>query len=556
MHGDYRNELMRQLRDQQVRFAKREKKLEQVDRAEKLLAEIDCEKTYSYEYLFYRITGFRPETAGLVTLSGDDAVHDLAAFIEDVTESSNLRIDEVTEPVRSVEELSRLLNVSTKTISRWRQQGLVSRKFLFDGGRHRVGFLQSSVDRFVANNREKVKRGERFSQLSDREKDEIIDQARRLAMSGMSQSEVARRIGATLDRSSETIRYTIKQFDDRHPEQAIFPDRSGVLDQSAKERISDEFLEGTPVDVLARRYHRAVSSIYRIVNEVRASRIMELPIDYMDSPEFHTRGAEGRILAPTPANPQARRTKAPSGLPAYLAALYDVPLLTREQEHHLFRRYNYLKYRAWKLREKLDPAAATSTQMDEIEQWYEQSVRTKNLLVQANLRLVVSIAKRHVNPNEDFFQLVSDGNMSLIRAVEKFDYTRGNKFSTYASWAIMKNFARSIPEEFKHRDRFKTVTEETFLLTTDERANHLVLEAEQANRRQQVNRILHRLDAREQQIIIRRFGLGQGQEPLTLEALGEEMGVTKERIRQIEARALSKLRVAAKDEHIDWEEVS
>ncbi|HAN96735.1 MAG TPA: RNA polymerase subunit sigma-70 [Planctomycetaceae bacterium] len=556
MHGEYRNELMRQLRDQQVRFAKREKKLEQVDRAEKLLAEIDCEKTYSYEYLCYRITGFRPETAGLVTLSGDDAVHDLAAFIEDVTESSNLRIDEVTEPVRSVEELSRLLNVSTKTISRWRQQGLVSRKFLFDGGRHRVGFLQSSVDRFVANNREKVKRGERFSQLSDREKDEIIDQARRLAMSGMSQSEVARRIGATLDRSSETIRYTIKQFDDRHPEQAIFPDRSGVLDQSAKERISDEFLEGTPVDVLARRYHRAVSSIYRIVNEVRASRIMELPIDYMDSPEFHTRGAEGRILAPTPANPQARRTKAPSGLPAYLAALYDVPLLTREQEHHLFRRYNYLKYRAWKLREKLDPAAATSTQMDEIEQWYEQSVRTKNLLVQANLRLVVSIAKRHVNPNEDFFQLVSDGNMSLIRAVEKFDYTRGNKFSTYASWAIMKNFARSIPEEFKHRDRFKTVTEETFLLTTDERANHLVLEAEQANRRQQVNRILHRLDAREQQIIIRRFGLGQGQEPLTLEALGEEMGVTKERIRQIEARALSKLRVAAKDEHIDWEEVS
>ncbi len=556
MHGEYRNELMRQLRDQQVRFAKREKKLEQVDRAEKLLAEIDPEKTYSYEYLCYRITGFRPETAGLVTLSGDDAVHDLAAFIEDVTESSNLRIDEVTEPVRSVEELSRLLNVSTKTISRWRQQGLVSRKFLFDGGRHRVGFLQSSVDRFVANNREKVKRGERFSQLSDREKDEIIDQARRLAMSGMSQSEVARRIGATLDRSSETIRYTIKQFDDRHPDQAIFPDRSGVLDQAAKERISDEFLEGTPVDVLARRYHRAVSSIYRIVNEVRASRIMELPIDYMDSPEFHTRGAEGRILAPTPANPQARRTKAPSGLPAYLAALYDVPLLTREQEHHLFRRYNYLKYRAWKLREKLDPAAATSTQMDEIEQWYEQSVRTKNLLVQANLRLVVSIAKRHVNPNEDFFQLVSDGNMSLIRAVEKFDYTRGNKFSTYASWAIMKNFARSIPEEFKHRDRFKTVTEETFLLTTDERANHLVLEAEQANRRQQVNRILHRLDAREQQIIIRRFGLGQGQEPLTLEALGEEMGVTKERIRQIEARALSKLRVAAKDEHIDWEEVS
>jgi RNA polymerase sigma factor (sigma-70 family) len=72
------------------------------------------------------------------------------------------------------------------------------------------------------------------------------------------------------------------------------------------------------------------------------------------------------------------------------------------------------------------------------------------------LRLVVSIAKRHVGPVENFFELVSDGNMSLIRAVEKFDYARGNKFSTYASWAIMKNFARTIPDEHRHRDRFRT----------------------------------------------------------------------------------------------------
>ena len=63
----------------------------------------------------------------------------------------------------------------------------------------------------------------------------------------------------------------------------------------------------------------------------------------------------------------------------------------------------------------------------------------KNQIIRSNLRLVVSIAKRHVGPSNNFFELVSDGNMSLIRAVEKFDYSRGNKFSTYASWAIMKN---------------------------------------------------------------------------------------------------------------------
>ncbi len=101
--------------------------------------------------------------------------------------------------------------------------------------------------------------------------------------------------------------------------------------------------------------------------------------------------------------------------------------------------------------------------MDEIESLYEKSVEVKNQIVQSNLRLVVSIAKRHVNGTDDFFGLISDGNISLIRAVEKFDYSRRTKFSTYATWAIMKNFARTIPDEFKHRDRFRTAGDDAFV---------------------------------------------------------------------------------------------
>src|SRR6185369_14619165 len=98
---------------------------------------------------------------------------------------------------------------------------------------------------------------------------------------------------------------------------------------------------------------------------------------------------------------------------------YEVPLMTREQEVHQFRKFNYLKHLASKLREGLDPAHARSSVMEKIEGLYNQAIELKNKIVQANLRLVVSIAKRHVSPNEDFFSLVSDGNMSLIRAVEK-----------------------------------------------------------------------------------------------------------------------------------------
>ena len=247
-----------------------------------------------------------------------------------------------------------------------------------------------------------------------------------------------------------------------------------------------------------------------------------------------------------------KKPRLPAGLPPYLASLYEVPLLTRAQEAHLFRKMNYLKYKAAKLREKLDPAQPKSGLMDLIEKLYDEAVATKNQIVRSNLRLVVSIAKRHVGPAENFFELVSDGNMSLMRAVEKFDFARGYKFSTYASWAIMKNFARTIPDEHRHRDRFRTSQTEMFVATEDDRSRPVRAGVVAVAAGGPGGENPRSLDEREQKIIIRRFGLQRGQEPLTLKQVGAELGVTKERIRQIEARALSKLRKAVEEEKIDF----
>jgi RNA polymerase primary sigma factor len=551
MHASYKNPGLRLLRDQQVKFAPRERRIEQIERAEHLLGEIDPKRTYTYEYLCYRITDFRPNTYPDLKITGREAQHDLPLFVEDLSESASIPVDAMTEPVLSVEELGRKLNVSTKTISRWRRQGLVGRRFMVDG-RKRVGFLQSSVDRFVNEHADRVERGGRFSQLTQADRDQIIHNARRLAREGGNTSEITKQLAKEMGRSVETVRYTLRQFDREHPEAAVFPEHTGPLSDEGKEKIYQLYRRGTSVEALVKKYGRTKTSIYRIVNEMRAARLMALPMEYIPNDTFDDPKSEAVIMAPMPAPEEApRKTRLPSGLPPYLASLYEVPLLNREQEMHLFRQFNYLKHRASKLRQDLDPAHAKSATMDEIERLYDEAVATKNKIIRANLRLVVSIAKRHVGLSDNFFELVSDGNMSLIRAVEKFDYSRGNKFSTYASWAIMKNFARTIPDAHKQRDRFRATGQEMFLATEDSRTDQYEQESGQRMREFQVGRILDRLDEREQQIIKSRYGLDGRSEPLTLKEVGAEMGVTKERIRQIEARALDKLRKAAEEEKID-----
>jgi RNA polymerase primary sigma factor len=284
----------------------------------------------------------------------------------------------------------------------------------------------------------------------------------------------------------------------------------------------------------------------------RARRILGMELTYIAHPSFDDPGADDAILAPIPAPADGlapRRPAAPAGVPTYLAGLCGAPLLSAAQEAHLFRKMNYLMFLAERTRARLDPARAESRDLEEVERWHGQAVAVRDQIIRANLRLVVSIAKRHAGSYDDITELVSDGNVALTRAVDRFDYARGNRFSTYATWAIINGFRRR-KRENSNRIRFFTGHEEMLQSAVDTRADEHDQEMVHTQRQRKVERWLGGLDDRERRIIASRYGIGGAAEK-TLKQIGKELGISQERVRQLEARAQDKLRGLARKEALD-----
>ena len=283
----------------------------------------------------------------------------------------------------------------------------------------------------------------------------------------------------------------------------------------------------------------------------RAQAIKELTIDFITHRSFSRPGIEEQILADCPSNGREVQSPEPrdvAKVPMYIARLYDTSLLTAEQERHLFRQLNYLLYRANRQRRKLDVAIPNRALLQNIQDDLAHANAVKGRIIQANLRLVVSIAKKFVNPANSLEELISDGNIALIRAVEKFNFGLGNRFSTYATYAVQRNYFRTVSRGRRQRERFLS-DEERLAVIPQAQHDQPVGAVGLQQLQQSFGSLLQKLNPRERQIIERRFGF-HGQEPKTFKELGSELGVCKERIRQIQTRAMEKLRQYAETENL------
>ena len=283
----------------------------------------------------------------------------------------------------------------------------------------------------------------------------------------------------------------------------------------------------------------------------------------------------------------------------YLKEIGKVPLLNPDEETELAQVMSAGIFAAEQL-ESMDKDSLSAEELKEINSLIKKGERAKQKLAEANLRLVVSIAKRYVGRGMLFLDLIQEGNLGLIKAVEKFDYTKGYKFSTYATWWIRQAITRAIadqartiripvhmvetinkvirvsrqllqelghdptPEEIsaemnmsvdKVREILKIAQEPVSLETPigEEEDSHLgdfiednkVCEPSEAASftllKEQLVDVLSTLTPREEKVLKLRFGIEDGR-TRTLEEVGKEFNVTRERIRQIEAKALRKLR--------------
>jgi RNA polymerase primary sigma factor len=332
-------------------------------------------------------------------------------------------------------------------------------------------------------------------------------------------------------------------------------------------------------------------------------RLVELGVDIVEDESIREETAEEE--APEEERVRARREveqalKAPPSDPVrmYLKEIGRVALLTAQEEVDLAKRIEAGELHQERLDKEGEKLAGDKRRG--VEWTIRDGQMAKRHLVEANLRLVVSIAKRYVGRGMAFLDLIQEGNLGLIRAVEKFDYAKGFKFSTYATWWIRQAITRAIADQArtiripvhmvetinklariqrqllqdlgreptaeeistqmemppeKVREIQKISQEPVSLETPigEEEDSHLgdfiedaeaVVPLERASFRllqEQLESVLHTLSGREKQVIEMRFGLKDGQ-PRTLEEVGKTFGVTRERIRQIESKTLSKLR--------------
>jgi RNA polymerase primary sigma factor len=281
----------------------------------------------------------------------------------------------------------------------------------------------------------------------------------------------------------------------------------------------------------------------------RAEQILAEEYAYMDSPVFRRKGIEQELFSFEEKGGEEPSLPLTSWYQPTREEIADqlsgTPQLMKAPEEKLmFLRFNFAKRKLGAIQRKAKKEGLTKETAEQLVEWHRRYEHFREYLVRTNLALVLAMAKRTRLGDVDFAEIVSEGNMALMRAVEKFNVDKGFKFSTYACRAILKAFSRTAMKSNRYKTRFPVEFEpEMEKSDWSDRKRDEVEEDCIDELKQIVDRNLADLSDTEQTVIRRRFNWQQQEDsPLTLEEVGKIIGVTKERVRQIQNKAMLKIK--------------
>lgn len=325
--------------------------------------------------------------------------------------------------------------------------------------------------------------------------------------------------------------------------------------------MSAPMLDAMDVKHLPRMIHTAkppVDSVIQglaIEDQVLITKLLNEPAEFMDHPVLSTDGAEKRLFGgPAVVAPNSTRFVETHSLSVEAMSTGErVPTLTHSQEEHLFLRFNYARKKVVEILSAFAGKRLTAKATRNLVGWGHRVLAARSAIVRVNMPLVLAMAKRTRLSHVDFNELISEGNMALLRSVDKFDCSRGFKFSTYSCRAILKSFSRVAMRTSRYRGKFPAEYDPALERSdfVERQRESMTIDCVDELKEIFLSNLAGLTDV-ERTVITERFAIGQldvstSHNSKTLEQVGVIIGVTKERVRQIQNNALKKMRVALED---------